>query len=413
MKDRTYIKPNVLFITYDGLLDPLGESQIIPYFEGLRSEFNELCIISFEKPGHNKQKIKKKEDFLRIKKIKWLALSFSNTNNFIFKFIDLLKMYLSAIRITLNSNYQVIHCRSYQAAEVGVFIKKFLPVKVIFDMRGLWVDDRLDGNRWPQEKLFYRLIYKYWKVIERKLFIQSDHIIALTPQTKKIINEITSFNKNNISVIPCCADFKHFKVLDLLEKEQIKKKYKIPRNNLIISYLGSLGTFYLWDDMVDFFKKINKKFPDSIFLVITKHWNNDIQNRLNKSLKKELLNKILFFSASREEVPNLLGISDVMLSFRKNSFSQLACSPTKIGEALACGVPVISNRGVGDIDNILWNLKAGKAIDIYDETDVKNTIKEIPQIIANGGISLRERSRKIYSLDKALSLYKAVYENLN
>jgi hypothetical protein len=39
----------VLYLTYDGLLDPLGGSQIIPYVKGLSSPSRKFYILSFEK----------------------------------------------------------------------------------------------------------------------------------------------------------------------------------------------------------------------------------------------------------------------------------------------------------------------------------------------------------------------------
>ena len=43
------IKKKSLFISYDGLSDPLGQSQIIPYVLHLSKYSKEIHIISFEK----------------------------------------------------------------------------------------------------------------------------------------------------------------------------------------------------------------------------------------------------------------------------------------------------------------------------------------------------------------------------
>ena len=37
-----------LYITYDGLLDPLGQSQILPYIKNLNNKGYEFIIISYE-----------------------------------------------------------------------------------------------------------------------------------------------------------------------------------------------------------------------------------------------------------------------------------------------------------------------------------------------------------------------------
>ena len=45
------INKNCLFISYDGLSDPLGQSQILPYILSLSKNSKKIHIISFEKNG--------------------------------------------------------------------------------------------------------------------------------------------------------------------------------------------------------------------------------------------------------------------------------------------------------------------------------------------------------------------------
>ena len=41
---------NILYLSYDGMTDPLGQSQVLPYLIGLTKEGFTFHIISFEKP---------------------------------------------------------------------------------------------------------------------------------------------------------------------------------------------------------------------------------------------------------------------------------------------------------------------------------------------------------------------------
>ena len=41
----------ILYISYDGMTDALGEGQVINYLIGLRAYNYEFDILSFEKPG--------------------------------------------------------------------------------------------------------------------------------------------------------------------------------------------------------------------------------------------------------------------------------------------------------------------------------------------------------------------------
>ena len=161
-----------------------------------------------------------------------------------------------------------------------------------------------------------------------------------------------------------------------------------------------------------FFIRLNKTYPNSYFLVITKNWDQKKQYLLESKISKEFIKKIIFKSAKRDEVPSFLGISDIMLSFRKNSFSQKACCPTKMGEAFACGIPVIANKDVGDVNNIIKKLNGGEIVDLENHKGIENLINNIQSIKDKGGNELRKKSKNILGLDKGIDQYRKVYERL-
>ena len=116
--------------------------------------------------------------------------------------------------------------------------------------------------------------------------------------------------------------------------------------------------------------------------------------------------------ARREEVPGFLGASDIMISFRRWTYSQQACSPTKLAEAFALGIPVISNSGVGDVDRITQELDAGAVIDLDDPTAFDKVVSELDDILAKSGSELRERAREKLGLEVAKERYRQVYAKL-
>ena len=40
----------VLYVSYDGMTDPLGQSQVLPYILGLNKKGYQFTLVSFEKP---------------------------------------------------------------------------------------------------------------------------------------------------------------------------------------------------------------------------------------------------------------------------------------------------------------------------------------------------------------------------
>ena len=59
---------NVLYLSYDGMTDPLGQSQVLPYIIGLSKKGYKFHLVSFEKPNRLR-KIEKslKESVVKMK----------------------------------------------------------------------------------------------------------------------------------------------------------------------------------------------------------------------------------------------------------------------------------------------------------------------------------------------------------
>ncbi|MGJ7457445.1 glycosyltransferase [Halomonas sp. RA08-2] len=401
-----------LFISYDGLLDPLGASQILPYLYGIADHPRHLHIISFEKPARYCEGGELLRQELAERGVVWTPLSFTSRLGKVGKAWDLLKMYGAAFLLQLKHRFGIAHCRSYQAMQVGCFIKRFTGVKIIFDMRGLWVDDRIDRCIWPQNKLPYRLLYRHYKKVERRLLECADSVVVLTDRVVPEIKNISPHIQAPLAVIPCCADFDHFKSIPELERRIIRSELNIDPDALVLSYLGSLGTVYLLDDMLHLFETLARDRNDVHLLLITKDWTDAHASKLTKLGLMDLRDRIHVKSASRNEVPKLLGASDAMLNFISPTYSMQACSPTKMAESLAMGIPVISRAGVGDVDAITQDLNAGAIIDLDDPSAIERVSSELDVILAKGGEHLRLAARDRLGLEKAKRAYREVYDEL-
>ena len=90
----------------------------------------------------------------------------------------------------------------------------------------------------------------------------------------------------------------------------------------------------------------------------------------------------------------------------------MARSPTKLAEAFALGIPVISNSGVGDVDQITRELDAGAVVDLADAEGLNGLVAQLDQIRAKGGPKLRARARERFGLEVAEQSYRQVYAAL-
>ena len=377
------------------MTDPLGQSQVLPYIINLTKENYNFHLISFEKPDRfkkNKSLIKK---ICLDNNIEWHPIKYTKTPPMFSKLWDMVKLNQKIKILGRKNVFDMIHCRSYIPAIFGLKYKRKWNTKLLFDMRGLWADERVDGGLWNLKNPIFKIIYNYFKKKERQFFKQSDHTISLTHNGKKnIINHsIFSHLKKNISVIPCCTDLNLFKPV---ERDS---------NSFTIGYLGSLGTWYLLKEMLVFFQKINEKIPDSKFHFLTKD-NSDIIFDHCDNLGIDRKN-ILVEESDREDIPFKTRNWNFSLCFIKPSFSKIFSSPTKQGELMGMGIPIICNSGVGDVDFIVEKYKSGFVL--------KDLNKVNFDIILNTNFKkqkLIEGANQYFSLEKGVMSYLKIYRKI-
>ncbi|MCA9795459.1 MAG: hypothetical protein KC910_26810, partial [Candidatus Eremiobacteraeota bacterium] len=217
---------------------------------------------------------------------------------------------------------------------------------------------------------------------------------------------------DRIRVIPCCCDLSHFDPANLSDDlmARLCEELDLQGAQPILVYLGSLGTWYCLDPMLDFFKRLLKRHPRAIFLVLTHEPSATIEDRLaNWGIPPEA---IRVRAASRDEVPALLSLANIGISFIKPARSKKASSPTKLGEMLALGLPVISNAGVGDSEFLNATYDIGPLTKDFSDDSLEHALQQIPGYLARSPADFREVARDYFALSKGVASYLAVYESL-
>ena len=156
-------KKTVLYLTYDGLLDPLGESQILPYLLGSLESIDQLTIISFEKRNSLRLDQNNLHKKLDAHHIKWIPLIFSERYGALGKIWDLMKLFITCSKYSFYYKPKLIHARGHISALIACWIKLMMGNKFLFDLRGLWVDERVDKGGWNLSLFFHRQQYALFK----------------------------------------------------------------------------------------------------------------------------------------------------------------------------------------------------------------------------------------------------------
>src|ERR1043165_225893 len=114
------------------------------------------------------------------------------------------------------------------------------------------------------------------------------------------------------------------------------------------------------------------------------------------------------------EVPSYLAAADVGLAFIKRCVSKIASSPTKNGEYLACGLPLVINAGVGDSDALINDWRAGVLIDEFTDEAFAKAGREVDVVLQDTETRMHARSvaEQVFDLKIAGERYAALYERV-
>ena len=386
-------------------MEPLGKSQVLGYLKHLAID-RSIHLISFEKSSDWKdsnERISISNEIFGTG-IVWHPLIYHKQPTVFATLWDIFCGIVLGLWIVLRFRLSIIHARSYVSSVMALVIKRFTRVKFIFDMRGFWADERVDGGMWPSGSRLY--IFAKW--FEKQFLLSADYVVSLT---KAAVNEMLSFPylQNRLppfEVITTCADLELFKpplphVLSLQKDRPF-----------ILGYVGTVRGWYLFEEALRCFK---------LFCEIKKNTRLHIINRGEQEYIRQRLNALHINmdivdieEANHSGVAKAMRNMDAGIFFIKPLYSKIASAPTKLGEFLGCGIPCISNTGVGDMAEILEKDNVGVALRSFDDSSMQNGIDQLIKLTDSEDISDRcpKTALKYFSLDDGVKAYTRIYNNL-
>ena len=101
-----------------------------------------------------------------------------------------------------------------------------------------------------------------------------------------------------------------------------------------------------------------------------------------------------------EDAPRYLKAADFAVSLIKPCYSKMSSSPTKIAEYLASGLPVITNAGVGDLDDLIAEDNVGVILDAFNRESYRRALEGIKVLSLDRGIAerCRESARRRFDM---------------
>jgi glycosyltransferase involved in cell wall biosynthesis len=389
------------------MTDHLGQSQVIAYLRQLASHCHGFSLISFEKPERYRNVSDSVREMISGKNINWYPMRYTKYPLILSTLGDLLLCFGKAFFLNTRYKFHIIHCRSHFPAIVGLIMKRFFGAKFIFDMRGWWVDEKLESGHW--KSWLFKPVYHLLKWLEKQSLLCSDHLVVLTYSTRNELLQRFPQLAERISVIPTCVDFEFFGEFSNEARVEIRSSLNISEETTVMVYSGSFGGNYEMASLLRLFQVFIERYPSGQFIVLSKTNPQLVSEKL--SMYGSLNDKLHLLSVEYGEVHRYLSAGDLGAIFYRGDWSTLGRSPTKLAEYWACGLPVLAQELVGDLSHLKELYPhALTLVDNVSKDSLEKALKKMPLKVEKS--ELKHAAQEYFGIDNGVHSYREIYSLL-
>ena len=389
----------VLYFSYDGLLDPLGQSQVIPYLSLVVSAGNLLTVISYEKEQHSKEKIESLEKQLTQMGIRWKRLKFRSGKMWA---IPRFFMGIGFIRRLCRQNHpHFIHLRGF--VPVLIYKLSFIKRPYLYDFRGFALGEWVDIGKVAVGSPFHYIL----NLVDQSAVKNASGLVVLEKSAKRLLGEIYSVPDVPFKVIRTCTNVNRYKVREKLSAHGNDR-------SLRFVFLGGARSPYRADLALLLINGMLKNGLDCYldFINIGDHL--EIKKAIDFSGLSS--DRVRVFGCDQGEIPDALTSYDCGIIMIETSQWRKVCSPTKLGEYLAAGLPVISLEGIDITDELsqrtccVVNLSQSELETGFNQEKVNQILDLIRRKSVTHECQLLAREE--FCMEKAGALYVELYAEI-
>jgi glycosyltransferase involved in cell wall biosynthesis len=393
-----------LYICYLSLDDPLVHTQVVAYLEGLAGRGHTIHLLTFE-PELDRAKREALRANLHGRGIEWHALRYHKRPSLPATIYDTFAGAATAVRLVRRHGLDVIHARSHVPAAMGLISRRLVRCRMIFDMRGLMAEEYADAGRWRAGGIPFRIT----KRVEAAAIRAADAMVVLTQRVREHL--FGSSAPLPVEVIPCCVDLDRVAVTPGT-RPKVRAELEAGERPILI-YVGKFTGWYMEEEMVDFFAAARAELPGLLFVVVTQADRAPVVDAFERHGIPESDYRIT--SSPAEGIGRYLAAADAGIAFIRPVLSKISSSPTKVGEYLAAGLPVLSGPRIGDLDQLLSAPGVGVLLPEFNAEAYRDAAKRVRALLEDPQTADRCRAlaRDQLALDTVgIPRYDAVYRGV-
>ena len=387
-----------LYLTRNGLLEPLGQSQVFSYLRGLSQE-HRITLITYEKDDDwaDTQRVAKLRAECERLGIRWLPQRFRPQPKVIAPALSMVRMVWLVAREVRRQRVRLIHARSYIPAAVALVVSRMTGVPFIFDMRALWPEELITAGRLRRGSM----LHKAMVAAERACLRQAAAVVSLTNAAVAHLQRVypEDLAGQTMVVIPTCADLDRF------------VPARPPPATRVIGCLGTVLSGWFRLDWLAAFLAVAAKHDPALHFQLTTR-DDPAQVRAAIGGDADLQARLSIAPSPSETVHQVIqGQMASVMFYAGGEISELGRSPTRMAEILGCGLPVVANEGVGDVAQIIREHRVGVLVRGSSQQEMAAAWGELEKLLADPDLATRCRraAEAVFSLEAGTAAYSALY----
>jgi len=388
----------LLFLSYWGVGEGLTSATVIPHLRILSAldSIEQIIFCSIERKGEAIENVD-------IDKVRHIPLFSSSSSSSLYtKFKDFTTFPNTIVQLCREFAIDVMVCRSPMAGAIGYLVWKkiktpyivesFEPHALSMQESGVW--------RWYDPRLWIQYFFeaRQKKTADKILPVSNHYSLALQRE---------GIDFHRLITMPCCVPLKKF---EFSPKGRFAKRelLGVKEHETVGIYVGKFGGIYHDDEAFRLFKSSFDFFGSSFRLVILSPDNREkIEDRLERN--RIPLDRVFYSTVAHSNVPDYLSAADFAFSTIKPVPSRIYCSPIKNGEYWANGLPILTEKGIGDDSDIIVHEGGGIILDMDNQVA---SLEAMKSLLTNGRSRLAESISQVAYKHRRLELVEEVYRGL-
>ncbi len=406
----------VLYVSVDGILDVLGQSQILAYLQGLTRYGWRFVLVTLEKVRTWEACFLLRQQ-LRAQGIDWFPLLYRGAPRVVNAPVEIGVLRDVLVALIRRFRPALIHVRG---THPGLPVLKALrqvggasPL-LLYDMRQFWADQRRESGVWDVRRPHHLYYYLRAKWVEKAMIERARATVVLTDWAKHLLGLWRRLGwlrrVGSVFVIPCGVPASLIPS-GLSARRCARVRLGLALNRKYVGVVGGWAPWYDWRAIGQFLRQLVERDPETDVCLWV--WGVDLKRVWGWAYAQGLPAARVVVGRFRwREVLSLLPGLDAGVLFLRGRIGVVGASPVKVSEWLLAGVPVIANV-LGDLPTLLLRIQGVPVVVRTDELGIGRWLDRWMGVVfrkrREESMVIRQRAMSIFSTERVVERYHRVY----